>query len=523
MTSDQGVGRSSRPECAIANYFVERGEDDNVSNQRVSREVTMPSKRVSYSYLKSLKKSSVAWSLLRTQEFVISFLHTSFIMNNRRSIPYEDLKSELSDYLYFLNQEYGDQAPKDSAQHHLKRWTDSEDPFLSVRYDKKNIEVLDLTPGAEKALRWVESLEEREFVGTESRLKNIFNQLEELIEGTEMDTKKAIKRLEQKRDEIERQIEMVKTGRKERLSPRKIKESFIQIEDESRNLLSDFRQIEENFRKLDRNFRKKIASTDGSKGKVLNSLFGDHDAIYDSDQGKSFLAFWEFLMQEGRTEEIYNSLRKVLYFKEVTHEKQNSILANFVHYLIDAAERVNSVNNQLTSQLKRFLNDRTILENKRIMEIINSLEESLLFASNSIGNSKAPFLSIDLLYPSINMGLSRSIYVPSNEISVEFNEEDKENNDEGYGPLFHVNYVDEEELMIRIDFLLSKRDKVSLAEIVDNFPIEKGLTEVACYYNIAERKRPAQIHTKDSICIDVHSSEGFHKNLECPDIIFQRP
>ena len=483
----------------------------------------MPYRReLNYSYLKSLKKSSVAWSLLRTQEFVISFLHTSFIIKNRRSVLYEDLKSELSDYLYFLNHEYGDKAPKDSAKHHLKRWTNFENPFLSVRYNKKNLEVLDLTPGAEKALRWVESLEEREFVGTESRLKNVFNQLEELIEGTEADEKKAIKKLEYKRDEIQKQIEEVKAGRREKLSPRKIKENFIQIEDESRNLLSDFRQIEENFRKLDRNFRKKITTTDGSKGKVLDNLFGDHDAIYDSDQGKSFLAFWEFLMQEGRTDEIHSSLRKILNLREITDEKENSILANFVHHLIDSAEKVNSVNNQLTSQLKRFLNDRTIAENKRIMEIINSLEENLLSISDLIENNKDPISSVDLLRPSINLELSRNIYLPLNKIHIEFREEDKEKNDDGYDLLFKINYVDEEELITRIDLLLSKKGQANILNIVEDFPIKKGLTEVACYYNIASRKRPARINTDETVYINVSSSEDFNKTIECPNIIFER-
>ena len=478
-------------------------------------------KELNYSYIRSLKKNSVAWSLLRAQEFVISFLHTSFILKNRRSVLYEDLKSELSDYLYFLNREYGDRAPKDSAKYHLKKWTNSESPFLSIRYNKKDLEILDLIPGVEKALRWVESLEEKEFVGTESRLKNIFNQLEELIEGTETNEEKAIQKLEYKRNEIQKQIEDIRTGQRQILSPRKIREGVMQIEDESRNLLSDFRQIEENFRKLDRSFRKKITTSDGSKGKILNNLFGDHEAIYESDQGKSFLAFWEFLMQEGRDTEIHSSLRKILSLKELSNERENSILPKFVHHLVDSAEKVNSVNNQLTSQLKRFLNDKTIAENKRIMEIINSLEEKLLSTPELTENSKESLLFVDALSPTFNLEFSRSIDLAQNSIFTEFCEENKEDGGEGYESLFNLSYVDEEELIERIDFLLSKRSAISILDIVEEFPIQKGLSEVACYYNI-ERKRSAQINTDETVYFNVCSSKEFRKKIGCPNIIFRR-
>lgn len=481
-------------------------------------------KELSFSYLKSLRKNSVAWSFLRAHEFAISFLHSAFIVKNRRSILYKDLKSELSDYLYFLQQKYGDdeKTPKDDAEYHLKRWTNPENPFLSVRYDKKDNEVVDLMPGTEKALRWLESLEERTFVGTESRLKNIFNQLEELIEGTETDDGKAIKKLEQKKKEIEKQIEEAKAGKREKLTAREIKESFIQIEDEARNLLSDFRQIEDNFRKLDRGFREKITTSDGSKGKVLDNLFGKHDAIYSSDQGKSFRAFWEFLMQEDRADEIRENLKAILNLEETVSEKENSVLANFVRHLIESAEKVNSVNNQLTSQLKRFLNDKTILENKRMMAIISSLEESLLMASAMV-DPKINISETNTLSPSINIEFSRGIYLPSEDVTIEFKEEDKIDSEEGYENLFNVHYVDEGELLARIDFLLSKKgNDVGILDIVEAFPIEKGLNEIACYYNIVEKRRPAKINSEEPVLINISSNDNFQKKLECPNIIFER-
>ena len=56
-------------------------------------------------------------------------------------------------------------------------------------------------------------------------------------------------------------------------------------------LLSDFRQVEQNFRDLDRGVREQIATFDGEKGALLDTIFGEHDVIVESDEGKSFRAF----------------------------------------------------------------------------------------------------------------------------------------------------------------------------------------------------------------------------------------
>jgi hypothetical protein len=70
----------------------------------------------------------------------------------------------------------------------------------------------------------------------------------------------------------------------------------------ARELLSDFREVEQNFRNLDRSVRERIALWDGGKGALLETIIGERDAIADSDQGKSFRAFWDFphVAERGR-------------------------------------------------------------------------------------------------------------------------------------------------------------------------------------------------------------------------------
>ena len=69
-------------------------------------------------------------------------------------------------------------------------------------------------------------------------------------------------------------------------------------------LLADFREVEQNFRTLDRAVRERIALWEGGKGTLLEEIFGERDVIADSDQGRSFRAFWDFLMSPARQEEL---------------------------------------------------------------------------------------------------------------------------------------------------------------------------------------------------------------------------
>ena len=89
-----------------------------------------------------------------------------------------------------------------------------------------------------------------------------------------------------------------------------IKDRFQQFMQLARELLGDFREVEHNFRRLDRRVRERIALWEGAKGALLEEIMGERDAIADSDQGRSFRAFWDFVMSSRRQEELSELLRR---------------------------------------------------------------------------------------------------------------------------------------------------------------------------------------------------------------------
>ena len=63
--------------------------------------------------------------------------------------------------------------------------------------------------------------------------------------------------------------------------------------------------MELNFRDWTVNVRERIATCEGGKSALLEKIFGERDGDQRTPiQGKSFRAFWDFLMSPARQEEL---------------------------------------------------------------------------------------------------------------------------------------------------------------------------------------------------------------------------
>jgi hypothetical protein len=107
--------------------------------------------------------------------------------------------------------------------------------------------------------------------------------------------------------------------------------------------------------------RERIALWDGAKGALLQDILGERDLINESDQGRSFRAFWDFLMSRARQEELTELLSRVLQLEPVAELAPDPRLAR-VHYdWLEAGEHAQRTVALLSQQLRRFLDDQAYL------------------------------------------------------------------------------------------------------------------------------------------------------------------
>jgi flagellar motility protein MotE (MotC chaperone) len=443
--------------------------------------------------LDNLKKNHPAWRLLQASyaPLIISFLYKVFVKPNLRVISQSELVAKLEDELFNLREVYGDELYPKSASFYLNEWTQTEKGWLRKFYPEKLDEPhFDLTPATEKAILWIEGLGKRKFVGTESRLLTVFELLHQIVAGSENDAERIIAELEKKKAELEKQLEQAKNGEFHSLDDTALKDRFQQMSSLARSLLSDFREVEYNFRNLDRKVREQIATWEGNKGELLEQIFGDRDAIADSDQGKSFRAFMEFVMSPSKQEEFSELLERVFELETIVELKPDSRLKRIHFDWLDAGEATQKTVARLSHQLRRFLDDQVYLENKRIMKLFQQVECKALKLRESFPKDK-DFFTVAESKVNIDLPMERPLYsLPIKpQIDSQVTRGEGENIDAQV--LFTQFVVDKRELKSRIRRMLQNSSSVSLKEVVNEYPLEKGISELIAYMSIAGNDKKA--------------------------------
>ena len=478
-----------------------------------------------YFDLEALRLQHPAWRLLRAKNapLVASFLHRVFITPNQRVLAQSDLVEALNDTLYALRERLGGDAPPKPANEYLNDWAANDAGWLRKFYPPGSDEPhFDLTPATERALAWLVSLSERAFVGTESRLLTLFSLLQQMSEGSDTNPQTRLAELHKRRAEMDADIALVESGQMPLLDDTALKERFQQFSGLARELLADFREVEQNFRTLDRNMRERIALWDGAKGTLLGDILGERDAITDSDQGKSFRAFWGFLMSQSRQDELSHLLDRVLALGPVAALEPNPRLRR-VHYdWLDAGEHAQRTVAQLSQQLRRFLDDQAWLENRRIMDLLRGIEVRAL-ALRSAPPTGA-IHAIDALHPEVDLPLERPLYRAPTKTALTATKLAAGHAEGDAQALFEQVRIDKAALAQHIRQSLQTRAHISLGELLQLRPLQHGLGELVAYLQLAS-SGAVQTALDESVqeSIPWVSADGTPRSATVARILFVRP
>lgn len=434
-----------------------------------------------YEELEALRERHAAWRLLRAgnASLALSFLGEFFADGNRGATPAGEVASALDDRLYALNATVaaegdGVRFPKDPVSY-LEDWSAPAAGYLRRSYPPDDDEIhYEVTPAFEKAYSWVTSLGSRAFVGTESRLHTVVDLLRQIVHGTEADPQARLAELQRRRAEIDAEIADVEAGRVEVLDSAGVRDRYQQLAATARDLLADFREVEDNFRQLDRAAREKIAAWDGSKGELLGELIGTRSQISGSDQGRSFQAFYEFLLSAQRQEELGELLSKV---SALDIADADARISGVHHDWSEAAERTQRTVRRLSEQLRRFLDDQVWLENRRVLDLVRSIEAAALDV-----RERPPAVGLEVTVPGIDILLpfERPLYQPPVAVEVD-SSVTTATEDVDPTLLFAQTYVDSARLLANVRDEIPPRSSALLADIVAAHPIEQGIAEIVGY------------------------------------------
>jgi hypothetical protein len=425
-----------------------------------------------FATLDTLRHQHPAWRLLVADHapLIASFLHRSFLEANARALPQRELVLRLEDHLHTLRERLGEESFPRTAAAYLDDWAADGRGWLRKFYPPDTDEPhFDLTSAAERAIRWLSQLADRSFVGTESRLRTVFHLLEQMTEGSELDPEARLAELERRKAEIEAEMARVRTGHVE----------------------------------------------------LLETVLGEHDAISGSDPGRSFRAFWNFLMSPTRQEELSRKLERVFALPAVQALKPDPRLLRIHFDWLETGEHTQRTVARLSEQLRRYLDDRAFLENRRIMQLLRGVEQHALAVRNQPPPGRA-FMQIDEPSPSVELPLERPLFSPPVRLRMADAEVLEASEDVPAEALFSQAFIDKERLRESIRHALQTRAQVSLAELLHEAPLQQGLAELVAYLDLAADDRTALFEDSRTQTLTWTDARGRARRITLPLVLFHR-
>ncbi|WP_297249970.1 DUF3375 domain-containing protein [uncultured Prevotella sp.] len=467
---------------------------------------------------------SVKLLKMRNAEFFLTFVTSVF--DEQMAIREERLHMLLENRLDSQDEQIVDddgdiqtlaESNETKAKRLIKDWTEK---GFFTNYQNEDGEIIyEISSHTSKVIDWMMSLKKEEYIGTESKFKTLFSQLKELVEFSNEDREKRLEILKQKKEDIERQIERLEMGEEiEVYEDYQIEPRYNNLNKLAKELLSDFKEVDDNFKEIIKQIYKRQTDNEGKKN-ILSYFFDAYAELKDSQQGKSFYAFWEFLLSSELQKE-WDELTDLLYktLAERNIASKDKFLKDIKKHLFDAGEKVSKTNDRMSEKLSQIIinNNSNIQATK---QVINDIKKLLL---NTTQNKERNNASLSYEVVELKLPLERQLNLTPKQ-EVEYKNVPTEatlgiTELERLDKLYNHHQIDRKILRKRIDMILRGNAQTTLAEVIEqNNGIEKGLSELFGYIAILkEYKTVVSDNRKQEI---VFSKD---KTITIPEIIITK-
>ena len=467
---------------------------------------------------------SVAILRARSCNTIIEFLAEVF--GDTTAISHENIHSQLAEYLNTHGVEEDEESDilstdtyEEKATKYIRKWTDS--GFLTNYRNEDGEIYYELSSHSSKVIDWLSGLKQEEYIGTESKFKSIINQLKELVEFTNEDREKRLQLLEDKKMEIEHQIQQLQMGENVKVFEEyEIVPRFQQINKLAKELLTDFKDVDDNFKVIIKEIYRKQIDPSLSKGDLLAYTFDALDELKSSSQGKSFYAFWEFLLareMQSELDALITDLFQTL--KEKNIDSGDNFLQNMVEYLYESGRKVYQTNDKMADKLSRIVRENEMSRADTSKHIVQKIKNTLIEIAKK-GKKTDISLTVDDGME-ISIPFDRKITYEQSEnteydftpVSEDLSIEQLEELNKVFGNV----YIDREVVENNIREFMRDKSQVTLADVIEHYPLKRGLPELFAYIGVLNHF-PHRIVNEDKQHSIVFDNDN-NKRIRIPEII----
>ena len=467
---------------------------------------------------------------MRNAHWVLPFLYRSFKTGNVFSWPEpllisrlaEELRSHIDNIHDFEEAkiELGEDE-ESRARKYLLNWVQKR--ILQDFPGTDGTTQYQLSAHTEKVFQWLQSLEKKQFVGTESRFRFLFQTLQEMVEYTQDDTVKRLEELKNKRAEIDKEIKKLEHGIKPEIyTNAQVQERMEWFTRLGHELLSDFREVEDNFKQIHRDIVEQHTKAEVHKGAIVGYAFEAYEALRRSDQGKSFYAFWDFLISRaGQHEwrELTEQLLQLMEDRDIAVDK--NFVQNIKSLLLQQGRNVYEANDKMAEKLSKIITEKEITRHRRLRQQISSIKELVL---QCMEEEAVPAGLVITKPIDIRMPMERRIISEPKQTTAPLKQpavaQEKIADIERFSRLLNSHSIDKKKLWSHVEQILEQKQTATLAEIVEAVGLENGLAEVVAYFSFL-RDKATQVQKLNTIEL-IPLNAGQTAFVEVPYLIFSR-
>jgi hypothetical protein len=330
--------------------------------------------------------------------------------------------------------------------------------------------------------------------------------------------------LKDRRAEIDKEIKAIELGvAPDNYSNAQVQERLELFTRLSYELINDFREVEDNFKQIHRAIVEQHTKAEQNKGAIVGFAFAAYDALRNSNQGKSFYAFWDFLISRAGQQDWKELTEQLLdLLKDRGIEADDQFLQNIKSLLLEQGKTVYDANDKMAEKLSRIISEKEIARHKRLRHQIGNIKE-LIFDLMEDEDVKAG-IAIDEGVE-IKMLMERRLLFEQKKDKVSVKQpvaaSEKIADPERFSRMMNTTFIDKKRLWQKVEHALKEKQTATLKEVLEHQPLENGIAEIVSYFGFL-RDKASRVQVIHNTSEHIPLNEAATKFVEVPYLLFSK-
>ncbi|RKP43345.1 DUF3375 domain-containing protein [Trinickia fusca] len=352
-------------------------------------------------------------------------------------------------------------------------------------------EVYELAADVVPALRLILAQLEPRQTATESGLAVVIDSVLRLATDTDPDPASRLKALHEESQRITDEIRHVMKHGVSPLEPARASERVRYIVAMTEAIAADFRRVREAFEHLNRDLRRQLVEHDGPRGEVLEKVFLGSDAIAESEEGKSFSAFWRLLTDPAQFEGLKAALEALEsrpFIRLLSLEERRRLFRVTETLLLEGGV-VQDVMATLGRSLKTFVQSREFQEQRKIQRLIRAAITESLVLKDQLTHGRTLDYTLTLSTTSLR-SVAQLVLDDPEERPGETSVDDAEAPEIDLAAMRQMidnADIDMPLLKANIRYALAQHNQVSVGKLTRMFEVTQGLASIVGYMALGQR------------------------------------